>query len=176
MSQDKSNEKTADSEDLPSPGILNNDEFVGMKELYERLKLSYGAVEILDALENNQVFIPVSIFNHELSSLELVTKYLHENKGIGLKKIAGLLGRSSANIWNSYKRSQKKFPQKLTAKDSVLIPLNSITNKKLSLLENIVSYLKDSLKLSYHEIAVMLKRDDRTVWTVYSKVRRKNAD
>ena len=170
---DKPTEKSADSEDLPSQSVLNNEEFVGLKELYERLKLNYSSQEILQALENQEIFIPVSIFNEELSSLELVTKYLHENRSIGLKKIAELLERSSANIWNSYKRSQKKFPKKLDVLDSVLIPLNSIKDKNLSLLENIVFYLKNSLKLSHHEIAVMLKRDDRTVWTVYNKARKK---
>ena len=46
-------------------------------------------------------------------------------------------------------------------------------DRKLSILEVLVEYLKDKKELSYHEIAVLLNRDDRTIWTVYSRVKKK---
>lgn len=46
-------------------------------------------------------------------------------------------------------------------------------DRMLSVLEVLVEYLKDKKELSYHEIAVLLNRDDRTIWTVYSRVKKK---
>ena len=45
----------------------------------------------------------------------------------------------------------------------------------LSILESIVRYLKETGSLSYHNIAILLKRDDRTIWTVYKRALKKNA-
>jgi hypothetical protein len=47
------------------------------------------------------------------------------------------------------------------------IPLTVFSNEKLSSLEIIVKYLKESTGKTYHEIAVLLNRDDRTVWSTY---------
>ena len=41
------------------------------------------------------------------------------------------------------------------------------------MLESTVVFLKDKCKLSYHEIAVLLNRDDRTIWTSYNKAKKK---
>jgi len=48
-----------------------------------------------------------------------------------------------------------------------------LKDRNLSVLENIVSYLKDTLGFRYHQIAVMLNRDDRTIWTVYHRAKKK---
>ncbi|MBN2367780.1 hypothetical protein JXC34_02085 [Candidatus Woesearchaeota archaeon] len=36
-------------------------------------------------------------------------------------------------------------------------------------MESAVSYMKDSCGMTYHEIALALNRDDRTIWTVYKR-------
>jgi len=46
-------------------------------------------------------------------------------------------------------------------------------DRSLSVLESLVSHLKDVKRYSYHEIAVMLNRDDRTIWTVYHRAMQK---
>jgi DNA-directed RNA polymerase specialized sigma24 family protein len=43
-------------------------------------------------------------------------------------------------------------------------------------MESVVDYMKDSLGLSYHEIAKELNRDDRTIWTVYHRASKKKGD
>lgn len=53
------------------------------------------------------------------------------------------------------------------------IPMEIIKNRNLSILESIVKFLKEARNLTYHEIAVLLNRDDRTIWTVYSRARKK---
>lgn len=57
----------------------------------------------------------------------------------------------------------------------VSIPVSVISDRSLATLESVVEYLKEKKNLSYHEIAVLLKRDDRTVWTCYSRAKKKRA-
>jgi hypothetical protein len=57
--------------------------------------------------------------------------------------------------------------------DDIAIPSSVFKDRSLSVLEILVEYLKDEKKLSYHEIAVLLNRNDRTVWTVYNRARKK---
>ena len=117
--------------------------------------------------------LPVSIFNAKLTVLESVVKYLKEEKNLSLHKISILLNRDERNVWHIYSSSKKKFSEKFILQNvKFLIPI-SIFSGKLSALESVVVYLKEKRFLSYHEIAVLLSRDDRTIWTVYSRARKK---
>ncbi|MEM4268252.1 MAG: hypothetical protein QXK37_05480 [Candidatus Woesearchaeota archaeon] len=49
------------------------------------------------------------------------------------------------------------------------IPISVVTDRRLSIFEAIIEYLKEKKDLSFHEIAVLLNRDDRTVWTIYNR-------
>ena len=61
-----------------------------------------------------------------------------------------------------------------TRKESViLIPLSIFLDRSVSVLEAVSEYLKDSKKFSYHEIAVLLNRNDRTIWTCYNRAKNK---
>ena len=61
-------------------------------------------------------------------------------------------------------------------KDHNSIPLNIYSDKKLGILESTVKYLKENSNLSYHEIAIILNRDDRTIWATYRKTLKKHED
>ena len=56
----------------------------------------------------------------------------------------------------------------------IAIPIEVIQDRELSALEAIVVYLKEQHHLTYSQIAVMLKRDDRTIWTTYKRAAVKN--
>ncbi len=58
---------------------------------------------------------------------------------------------------------------------NIPIPSYIFLDRSLSVLEVIVKYLKEKKSLTYHEIAVLLNRDDRTIWTVYQRVKKKHA-
>lgn len=119
--------------------------------------------------------IPLSIIsNRELSSLELVVKFLREESRLSNAMVASLLKRSQQVCWNTYHNSRKKYPHKLIFKSSRLdIPVSIFGRRGLSILEAIVVYLKENKGLSFHEIAVLLNRDDRTIWTVFNRARKK---
>ena len=54
-----------------------------------------------------------------------------------------------------------------------LIPVSIFRKEKLSPFEAIVKYLKEEKKLNYHQIGALLNRDERNIWTVYSRARKK---
>ncbi len=100
---------------------------------------------------------------------------MKENLGFSNKKIASLTGRNSKDVWQAYNSAKYKLPKRFDVKPSrYFIPVSVLKNKELSILENIVVCLKEKFGLSYHEIAVLLKRDDRTIWTVYQNSLKKN--
>jgi hypothetical protein len=54
------------------------------------------------------------------------------------------------------------------------IPLTAFADNKLSSLEIIVKYLKEETGKTYHQIAQVLKRDDRTIWATYNNSTKKS--
>jgi len=145
------------------------------RELILSIKEKYHLdFDDLKPMLEKELSFPDTILNKKLTILESITKYLKEEKNLSLKKISEILNRDQRNIWHIYKRSTKKHPKRfIIKKPKFWIPL-SIFSLKLSAQESIVAYLKDELSLSYHQIALLLKRDDRTVWTVYQRARKKN--
>ena len=150
-------------------------QFEKAKELLSLIQKKYAiALDELFAFAKD-LFFPVSILNEKLTILESLVKYLKEEKLLSLHQIAEALGRDERNIWHILENSKKKYPQKFILKEEkILIPLSIFSSTKLSALESIVDYLKTEFSFTYHEIALLLKRDDRTIWTVYQRARKKN--
>ena len=119
--------------------------------------------------------LPISIFdNDDLSCLETIVKYLKEEFNLRFHEIALLLNRNDRTIWTTYNIACKKRKERLLVKESkFFIPVSILQNRKLSVLEAIVSYLKDNFNLRYSEIAVLLRRDERNIWTVYNRAKKK---
>jgi len=94
-------------------------------------------------------------------------------------EIALLVGRNDKTIWTCYSRARKKRSEKekiaLSFEDVIEIPIDIFKNRTLAPLESITSYLKDNKGLSFHEIAVLLNRDDRTIWTCHNRAKKKFA-
>ena len=125
--------------------------------------------ELLD-----EVVIPFGIFAQEkLSCLEAIVKYLKEVKALKLAAIASVLGRDSRTIWSTFSHASKKMPEPFSSvRDEVAMPASVIADRSLSVLEQVVSFAK-KLGYSNHEIAVMLHLDDRTIWSVLSRAKKK---
>lgn len=157
-----------------SKGMHSDSDFINLISLYNRLKLRYPDIAILDYLAR-EVLIPCSIFSRKISSLETIVKYLVENRGFNLSRIADLLNRSSKTIWQAYNSAAKKHPPKFLVEESMyFFPLGILRARKLSVLESIVVYLRDELGLSNKEIADLLKRSSKTIWTCYSRAKKKS--
>jgi hypothetical protein len=115
-----------------------------------------------------EVRIPLSVLsNRVLSSLEATIKFLRENLGLSNSVVAALVGRSAQVCWTTYHNACQKYPGRLDATQSRYdVPVSIIRDKGLSVLESIIVYLHEQFELSFSEIARILNRDARTVWTV----------
>jgi hypothetical protein len=131
--------------------------------------------KLLKTTKKEGVKVPLSVFqNDHLSSLETIVKYLRENLLLSFKQIASLTNRNNIALAVTYRNSKKKLEAKFKEEISPYqIPISILKNRKLSVLENIVSYLKDNFDLTYHNIALLLNRNDRTIWTVYQRAKKK---
>ncbi len=70
------------------------------------------------------------------------------------------------------KNTEKKNDELIT-NGFLKIPLTVLQNRDLAILESIVEYLRDFRGLRYSEIARLLNRDSRTIWTVYNRAKKK---
>jgi len=120
--------------------------------------------------------VPSYIFQDKrLTPLEALVKYLREKRKLSYYEISKLLSRNVRDIYkiyaNAFDKSFTEIPLRISP--SCFIPVSIFSNRKLSALEALVSYLKD-LGLSYRQISVLLNRDERTIWTVYKRAIKKN--
>lgn len=171
----KNLEKRGKNSVYVSSNFDKDSDYQTLKALYTKIKDKYKipAAEIISKLEKKEILVPSCIFNEKLSVFEAIVKYLKENLKLPNKEIALLTSKSQKSIWQSYNSSKKKLPSAFEIIPSdYYIPV-SILQKPFTILESVVKYLKDELMLAFHEIAVVLKRDDRTVWTVYQRAKKR---
>lgn len=130
-----------------------------------------------DMPSDGSIKIPVSLFtDRSLSVLEVLVEYLKDELHYSYHEIAVLINRDDRTIWTVYSRVKKKrekIKRPKLKKAEIFIPLDILFDRSLSVLEVLVRYLKEELHLTYHEIAVLLNRNDRTIWTVYNRVQKK---
>ena len=141
----------------------------------KKIELILGLMEQLDVSvsdlrKQGGMFLPISIFNKRLSSLETIVKYMKDNLKMHFNEIAKALNRKPSTIRTTYTNANKKFSWKLDVSDTtVVIPVDIFKDRSRSVLKSIVVYMKDELKLSFKKIAELLKRNYKTIWTVYNK-------
>ncbi len=143
--------------------------------LKEEHKFTAEQISTLFGKRVRKDLLPISIFNNrELSCLETIVKYLKEEVKLRFHEIALLLNRNDRTIWTTYNNAIKKRKEKLLVRESrFFIPISILEDRQFSVLESIVSYLKGNFNLRYSEIATLLNRDERNIWTVYNKAMKK---
>lgn len=172
----KKNQKTTSFNNLKTLfSEVQNDLKFSKNGLIKLLKLVELQQNLKVSPENlvGEVQIPVSIFKTKLAPLESLVKYLKENLELKFVKIADLLNRDQRTIGSSYNLSLKKFKNKLIVEGKYFIPISVFSDRKLSVLESLVFYLKS--ELSFKQISDLIDKNYRTVWTVYQRARKKNA-
>ncbi len=162
------------ADELKKEYSLNKKELLQI--IIEKLKDNYSISrkEILETIKSKEeIEIPVSIFSKNLGALEAVTRYLKENLNMNYHEIANELQRNERTIWTAYKKAIEKQPEKIEAeKTNIHLPISIFENKQLTILESIILYLKEK-GMKYSEIASLLHRDQRNIWTIYSRAVKK---
>jgi len=162
-------------DELKEEYSLNKKEIVQI--LLEKVGSKYGLgkKEILEVIRSReQINIPLNIFSNKLGALESLVKYMKENLSRGYREIAKELKRDERTIWTAYKKACEKQEQKFEIKENNLqIPLSIFENKELTILESLIIYFKDKKNLKYVEIGELINRDQRNIWTIYSRAKSK---
>ncbi len=147
-------------------GISHHDLLVLIKEK-ERQKI-----------EQESHYIPLSLFaKTPLSSLEIITCFLRDIKKLKFSEMEKILGRDQRVLSTTYRNAKKKYPSEIKISSSTYyVPCHLLQNKQLSVLENIIFYMKAEYQLHNHEIAKLLNKDPRTIWTVLNRIKKKGKE
>ncbi len=126
-----------------------------------------------DKISETKNKIPITLFLNNAGYLELLTYYMKETLQMPLSKIARSLNRDQRTIWSSYNNAKQKVPKLKIEKTSTFIPIDIFSNREQSPLSSITAHLSKEITLK--EIAKLLKKDYRTIWTAHNrtKTRRK---
>jgi len=124
----------------------------------------------------SKVSIPLYLLgDRNLTVLEALVEYLKEQVRFNYHQIGVVLKRDERNIRDIYLHAKEKRIGKksgLAVPEKIIhIPVSVFADRRISALEALAAHLH--LKFSYHEIAVMLNRDDRTIWTVCHRFKQK---
>jgi len=119
--------------------------------------------------------IPNTILhNKPLSPLECIVKFLKENCSLSYRAIADSLQRDHRTVWVTYRNAAAKQKGPLTiGTPSIHIPVSVLCSKR-TIFESIVVYLKDAVKKGFHDIGILLQRDERNIWATYHRAKKKH--
>lgn len=159
-----------------SSSFISKEDQVKIEQLKEFFieKYDVNLIDILKRQKRDTPEIPVSIFDNDfLSCFEAIVRYLRDNLHLTNKDISKLTDRKENTISTTYNNSLKKYSGKLSEGGHYFIPLSQIKNRTFSVLENICMHLKIEYYLRNKQIAKLLKRDNRTIWTVISRANKK---
>lgn len=118
--------------------------------------------------------IPVEVFSTVLSPAEAPVKWLKEEHGLTLSEIGRLINRDQRGIWGAYARTRRKLPAPFRIRETACeIPVSILSDRSRSILEHVVTYLKDERKFTPSHICALLNKRPSTIWTAYQRSRRK---
>ena len=123
---------------------------------------------------SHEIAIPLSLFRAgENSCLRLISQYLFSHLHLRYCEIARLLNRDDRTIWGACHHGSipDDFNSALeqTKFSHLSIPAESLQDRNLSILESVVSYMREQLGFSYHDISFVLNKHYPTVYTVYRR-------
>jgi len=148
-----------------------------VKTALESLKsqdISYEDVlKYLKRHKEDVIQVPVSIFKIGLSPLQAVVKYLAD-KGYSYSEISKRINRDPRTVWNTHRIASGRYSGIIVADETrYSIDLEMFKDRKLSFLEHLCDFLKGEYNLRYSQIANLIGKDARTIWTVCKRAEKK---
>jgi len=132
--------------------------------------ISYKNIPIAqDNNQSNEEYIPISVLKYN-SSFEAIVHYLKSQSGLSLKRISELTARDQRTIWNVYNKATRKSLNYSIAQSNILLPVSILRNRIFSVLESVVFYLSSEYGLSVDQIAHMLGKNYKTIYTIQKRV------
>ena len=136
----------------------------------DKLRLARDIIQAFSKSDTPRDGFPASIFSTELTPFESICTFLVEQRSMKYKDIAQLVHRDTAIVGITYRRARKKHPAALPMHSEVIVPFD-IFSERMTLFESIVLHLTKTHTVA--QIAALLNRKYRTIWTGYSRARKK---
>lgn len=114
------------------------------------------------------ILVPATIFSFSQSPLQSLVTYLKDTYNFSFKEIATKLQRAYATIYAAYKTPLHAIPP---TRHVILLATFAT---RMSVLETCVVNLKEEQHLKLSEIARLLKKDPRTIWSTYDRAKKKH--
>jgi hypothetical protein len=80
----------------------------------------------------------------------------------------------ASEIERRYRMTPRQVIEYLQKPQAIALPLSVFANRKLGVMETVVKYLRENAGMQYREIAEILDRDNRVIWTTYDKAKKKD--
>jgi len=109
--------------------------------------------------------------SHNITKQDLVLSFLQEEQA--LSKIFDKDTIETLETITKHLKEVKNLKLKTPPTTGYSIPVTILSDRTLSALEHVTIYLKETHGLSYKEIATLLNRDQRTIWTTYQRAAQK---
>ena len=126
---------------------------------------------LLTALQNlseKPETIPVSVFSTELTAFESACVFLVDEKKLKYKDVAKITKSTPAIVGITYRRAKKKYSGSLPLDSDIIVPF-SIFSSHITVFEALVLHLRERHTIS--QIAALLNRAYRTIWTVHRRAK-----
>jgi hypothetical protein len=149
-----------------------------LEAVIEKLQAEYhfSQQDILELIKaEDELSIPLSVFsNNKGTALQILIKYLKEEKHLNFSAIGKLIKRDERSIWGTYQKTKSTLPNELKLGPSkISIPISIFEMGTLSAFEGLVFYLKEHHHLQFSKIGELIHKDRRTIWTVYNRATKK---
>jgi hypothetical protein len=146
--------------------------------IVDRLKKNYDfcnkdIFELCLKEKESVLMVPIQIFASELAPAESLVKYLKETFDLNYHDLSELIQRNERGVWASYQRAKKKMPSEFIIKDPTMIPVSIFKDKSLSILECVITYLKNVKQIKGIKIARLLNKHPANIWTIYNRAKNK---
>jgi hypothetical protein len=136
--------------------------------------LSSNHLQTYSQEQKDTLLVPLSVFSKGGSTLRLLVSYLKDVQKLSFHEIARQINRSYIAVYTTYHAAHHADSTSVLSPEpsAIMIPLYAFASRSFSPLESLVAYLS-RLHLRQNQIAVLLKKDARTIWTIQSRIAKK---
>lgn len=80
------------------------------------------------------------------------------------------------NLKSEFNINSQELVSLLMSSDKSMMPVEAFAERKLSVLQSVVKYLKENLEYSNKQIADILNKDSRSIWDAYEKAKTRRSE
>ncbi|MBW2970753.1 sigma-70 region 4 domain-containing protein [Candidatus Woesearchaeota archaeon] len=156
--------------------LISDSDLAGLQNRIELILKKHGLEKEVKIVveDENAGFLPNSIFTKKLGIAESVVKYLRENLELPNMVVGELLHKTANNVAVIYRKATQKQAARFEKLDfEHKVPFEAFSDSRYTTFEAIALFYSQQ-EMSLKQIAAILHRDERTIWTTLQRARSKH--